>query len=284
MDDMLLWVMLITFVAGVGGTGLGGIISICIKYDSKRVVSLFLSFAGGIMLSVVCFDLILDALLPGDPTNSVGIYIVIAGIIVGFVLVWLLNYVIDKHTNSELSHIDHTHPKTADDLDELIHSDHLEKHLEDKSSLFSAGLIMAAAIALHNLPEGMVIGSAYTGGSVASLWTGGGFIMACLIGLHNIPEGMAIAVPLAAGGMSRGKAVLITAASGLPTVLGAVLGYWLGSMGPLMNALSLSFASGAMLYVVFGELLPEAILMWRSKLPAVGTMIGIILGLIIIYA
>lgn len=284
MDDMLLWVMLITLVAGVGGTGLGGVISACIKYDSKRIVSLLLSFAGGVMLSVVFFDLILDALFPDGGTETVGVFTVIAGTAIGYTLVWILNYVIDKHTNPELTHIDNTHPKTADDLDELIHSDHLEKHLEDKSNLFTAGLIMAAAIALHNLPEGMVIGSAYTGTSPAGLWTGGGFIMACLIGLHNIPEGMAITVPLVAGGMRRTKAVLITALTGIPTVLGALLGYWLGSMGPLMHALSLSFASGAMLYVVFGELLPEAILMWRSKLPAVGTMVGIIVGMIIIYA
>ena len=54
-------------------------------------------------------------------------------------------------------------------------------------------------------------------------------------------------------------------------------------MGPIALALSLSFASGAMLYVVFGELLPEAILMWRSKLPAAATVIGMLTGLIIIY-
>ena len=51
-----------------------------------------------------------------------------------------------------------------------------------------------------------------------------------------------------------------------------------------MLSLSLSFASGAMLYVVFGELMPEAILMWRSKLPALATVIGILAGLVIIYA
>lgn len=283
MDNMILWVVLITLIAGVGGTGLGGLISVCIKYDSKRIVSLFLSFAGGVMLSVVCFDLIMEALFPASG-ESVGIYLVIAGIVVGYVLVWVLNYFIDKHTNPELGHIDDSHPRTADDLDELIHSDHLEKHMKERSSLFSAGLIMAAAIALHNFPEGMVIGSAYTGGGESQLLTGGGFLMACLIGLHNVPEGMAITVPLVAGGMGRVKAVLITAASGIPTVLGALLGYWLGTMGPVMHALSLSFASGAMLYVVFGELLPEAILMWRSKLPAVGTMVGVLVGLLIIYA
>ncbi|NCC67218.1 MAG: ZIP family metal transporter, partial [Clostridia bacterium] len=100
---------------------------------------------------------------------------------------------------------------------------------------------------------------------------------------HNIPEGMAITVPLVAGGMKKSKAILITAASGFPTVIGAILGYWLGNMGDNMQALALSFASGAMLYVVFGELLPESILMWRSKLPAVAVMFGIAVGMVIIY-
>lgn len=284
MNVMLLWILLVTFCAGVGGTGLGGVVSACFKRDSKKIVSLLLSFAGGVMLAVVCFDLITAALNQEGWSSGKGLTVVIIGIVIGYGLVGLLNYIIDKKTNPEVAHIDECHPKTADDLNELIHSNHLEKHMADKNELFVAGLIMAAAIALHNLPEGMVIGAAYSGESITQLLSGSGFVMAVLLGLHNIPEGMAIAVPLIAGGMSRGKAVLITAVSGFPTVLGALLGYWLGSMGPIMHALSLSFASGAMLYVVFGELLPEAILMWRSKLPAMGTMVGLIVGLIIIFS
>lgn len=277
MDNMILWVILITFVAGVGGTGLGGLLSICIRYDSKRIVSLFPSFAGGVMLSVVCFDLIMEAIEP-EGAEPVGVLPVLVGIALGYIVVWLLNYFIDNSTNPEIEHIDKHHPKTADDLDELIHSNHLEKHLDERSSLFTAGLIMAMAIALHNLPEGMVIGSSYVGGDTVGLWTGSGFIMACVIGLHNVPEGMAITVPLVAGGMERGRAVLITALSGLPTVFGAMLGYWLGNMGPFAHSMSLSFASGAMLCVVFGELLPEAILMWRSKLPPQGRSLGWLWG------
>ena len=107
--------------------------------------------------------------------------------------------------------------------------------------------------------------------------------MAIMIGLHNIPEGMAVSVPLVAGGMHKAKAVVITALSGAPTVIGAVIGYYTGSIGDTALALSLSFASGAMLYVVFGELLPESILMWRSKLPAFAVMTGLLVGLLIIF-
>ena len=79
------------------------------------------------------------------------------------------------------------------------------------------------------------------------------------------------------------RVVCITALSGAPTMLGALLGYWLGEIGPLGLALSLGFASGAMLYVVFGEILPQAFIMYRSKLPAFSAIIGILAGLFIIY-
>ena len=200
------------------------------------------------------------------------VFFVVAMTAVGFAIIYVLNAVIDKKTNPQVKHIDKNHPKTADQLSELIHSDHYDEHKKEYeenksqrslSQLFIAGLVMAFAIALHNFPEGMVIGASYASDEL----TGGvdGIAMAIVIGLHNIPEGMAVSVPLVAGGMHKVKATLLTALTGAPTILGAMLGYFLGTLSPVMLALSLSFASGAMLYVVFGELLPEAILMWRSK-------------------
>ena len=67
-------------------------------------------------------------------------------------------------------------------------------------------------------------------------------------------------------------------------ILGALLGYLLGEIGPLGLTMSLGFASGAMLYVVFGEILPQAIIMYRSKLPAFSAIAGILVGLLIIFA
>lgn len=281
MNSVFWWTVLITFISGVGGTGLGGVVSACFRKDSKKTVSLLLSFAAGVMLAVVCFDLIQKAIFP-DTGVEIPIYIVILGCFFGYSLVAFLNNVIDRKTNPEIKHIDKEHPKTADDLDELVHANHLNKHILENSSLFVAGIIMAFAIALHNIPEGMVIGAMYSGEDVSQIITSSGFVMAIVIGLHNVPEGMAVSVPLIAGGMNKAKAILVTALSGFPTVLGAMLGFWLGSLGPIMNSLALSFASGAMLYVVFGELLPESILMWKSKLPSVAIMIGLMLGLVVI--
>ena len=76
----------------------------------------------------------------------------------------------------------------------------------------------------------------------------------------------------------------MTALYGVPTIIGALLGFVIGEIGQLGLALSLGFASGAMLYVVFGEILPQAIIMYRSKLPAFSAIIGILVGLFIIFA
>ena len=141
---------------------------------------------------------------------------------------------------------------------------------------------MACAIALHNVHEGMTIGASYASNN--GVMGSAALVLAVLIGLHNIPEGMAVSVPLISGGMGKGKAVLLTACSGIPTIIGALLGYLLGDIGAVGLALSLGFASGAMLYVVFGEIFPQAILMYHSKLPAFFSIIGVLAGLIIIFA
>ena len=281
----MIWsVIAITALAGMGGTGMGGLISCLFRKDSSKTVSLLLSFAAGVMTSVVCFDLLTEALHSNEMGS--GVTLVVIGVLVGYVVIALLNAWIDRNTNHEVAHIDENHPRTADSLEELTHANHLQEHREGRqprSGLFLAGLVMAAAIALHNVPEGMVIGASFARTAQETLLNRGGLTMAIVIGLHNIPEGMAVAVPLISGGMPKWRSVVVTAATGFPTILGALLGFAVGAMGPIALALSLSFASGAMLYVVFGELLPESILMWRSKLPATATIVGMLTGLVIIY-
>ena len=281
----MIWSVIgITALAGMGGTGMGGLVSCLFRKDSSKTVSLLLSFAAGVMTSVVCFDLLTEALHPDNMNTNV--WLVVMGVLVGYVVIAVLNAWIDRKTDHEVAHIDENHPRTADSLEELTHANHLQEHREGRqprSGLFLAGLVMAAAIALHNVPEGMVIGASFARTAGQAQLNRGGLTMAIIIGMHNIPEGMAVAVPLISGGMPKWRSVLVTALTGFPTVLGALLGYSVGAMGPFALALSLSFASGAMLYVVFGELMPESILMWRSKLPAAATIIGMLTGLIIIY-
>lgn len=286
MTDFL-FITIATLIAGVGGTGLGGFIGALFRKESRRLTSLLLSFAAGVMLAIVCLDLLIDAIESSQEISDLGVLFVIVGVVAGVAVVYGLNLLIDKKTAHEGFHAaDEDHPETHDDLDELIHADHLAEHRERNDSpttLFVAGLIMAAAIALHNLPEGIIIGAGFAAQTDIAAATGAGMVLAFLIGLHNVPEGMAVSVPLINGGMKRVRAVLITALMGLPTVFGAWIGFLVGDIGPVGLMISLSFASGAMLYVVFAEIIPQSVLMYRSKLPAFFVIIGILLGLLIIY-
>ena len=279
------FVTLVTLISGAGGTGLGGFIGALFKSESNRTISLLLAFAGGVMTAMVCFDLLAEAEEAASQIAEHGVVLVIFAVALGVAVVYLLNHLIDRKTRKEVSHTaDEHHPETHDDIDELVHTDHLnmhKRHNDSRLSLFVAGVVMACAIALHNIPEGMTIGASFAVSD--NLMWGTGMIMAVLIGLHNIPEGMAVAVPLISGGTGRVRATLLTAACGLPTVLGAWLGFWLGDIGPLGLTMSLGFASGAMLFVVFGEIMPESYLIYRSKLPAFAVMVGLALGMFMIF-
>ncbi|MDE6605093.1 MAG: ZIP family metal transporter [Clostridia bacterium] len=262
MDYLL--IVLVTFISGVLGTGLGGFIGAVLRRNSNKIISVLLSFAGGVMLAVVCFDLMeqpLEMMKAGLLPSYTPIVVVLA-VVVGYCAVYFLNKVIDSR---------------ADRL--RLRSDKLIS-----SNLYTAGLVMMIAITLHNLPEGVVIGASYAmeDDLTANLFSGAGFIMAIVIGLHNIPEGMAVSVPLISGGMGKVKAVLLTALSGLPTVLGALLGYALGNINAITLTVSLGFASGAMLYVIFGELLPDAVIMWRNKLSAFSIFVGLLIGFLLV--
>lgn len=175
------------------------------------------------------------------------------------------------------------HPATHDAIDELMHVDHYNEHVQthgSKRDLWVAGVVIAFAIALHNIPEGMSIGASYNVdlGSVGSA----ALVLAILIGLHNIPEGMAVAVPLIAGGMSRPRAVILTACSGLPLVLGALLGFWLGDIGPAGAFCLFGFCFRRHALCCLRRDLPQAILMYRSKMPAFFLIAGMLIGVIII--
>ncbi|MDE6189635.1 MAG: ZIP family metal transporter [Clostridia bacterium] len=254
-------ITIITLTSGVVGTGLGGLLGGAFKRDSDKIISILLAFAAGVMLSIVCFDLMsapISKMRQGLLPSFTPIIVAIA-VIIGYCLVYFLNRFIDGRAA-------------------------LSKKASSKSSLFVAGITLIVAIAVHNLPEGMVIGASYANqpNMLANLFKSSGFIMAIVIGMHNIPEGMAICVPLLTGGMKKTKAVLLTALSGLPTVFGALLGYSLGGINDVALILSLGFASGAMLYVALGELIPQAITLWKSKLTSFSLFTGLLVGFLLV--
>ena len=281
------FVTLVTLISGAGGTGLGGLIGALFKSESNRTISLLLAFAGGVMTAMVCFDLLAEAEEAASQVTEHGVLLVILAVALGVAVVYLLNHLIDRKTRKEVSHTaDADHPETHDDIDELVHADHLnmhKRHHDSKLSLFVAGVVMACAIALHNIPEGMTIGASFAVSS--DLMWGTGMIMAVLIGLHNIPEGMAVAVPLISGGMPDACAPsLLTAACGLPTVLGAWLGFWLGDIGPLgpRHVARVRLRRHALCGVRRNHA-RSSYLIYRSKLPAFAVMVGLALGMFMIF-
>ena len=254
-------IILLSAVAGVVGMGLGGLIAALVGKTSPRAMCWMLSFAGGVMISIVGFELIPEGIELG------GMGISILGLVLGIVLVALLNWILDKVT------IKNGHNSLEAHIAE-VGINH-QNEFAGNPSLLRSGVLMLLAIAFHNLPEGIAIGAA----GAHNIWMGR--ILAVTIALHCIPEGMAIASPLIGGGMTKVKAITLTALSGTPTILGGIIGMWFGGISEVALALALTGAGGAMLYVVFSEVLPQSSIITKSRFTTYAALGGIIVGLLI---
>ncbi|MGN0789932.1 MAG: ZIP family metal transporter [Christensenellales bacterium] len=244
----MLKVLLYGAVSGIVGTMLGGVISAFLSKKDK-VIGVLFAVAAGVMLAIVSFDLIPEAYAEG------GVWTLAASVLAGVVLVVILDEITKAVT------------KKGGDI--------IEEGRKRRVEMTKTGILMMLAIAVHNLPEGLVIGS--------SELKSRGLLMALLIGLHNIPEGIAVAAPLIAGGMKKRKAILITASTGIPTLIGAVIGYYIGLASATFVAVSLGIAAGAMLAVIFAEMLPESLKLNESKAPGFAAVISVVVGAVAIY-
>ena len=251
--------ILLSAIVGAGGMGLGGFIAAIIGKRSPSMGSYLLAFAGGVMTGVVSFGLIPESM---ELSNTA---LTIAGLIIGVLFVMMLNRIIDKTTVSENDKLKIHHTP-----DEFYHTCGL-----DTSRLLQSGMIILGVIAIHNIPEGIAIGA---GGSHDYSF---GLSLAVMLAVHNIPEGMAIAASLIFSGMQKWKVILFSTLAGATTSVGAVMGIFVGGISDTALALALSSAGGAMLYVVFGEIIPQSIIMTKSRVAAIVALSGIILGLIV---
>ena len=252
-------IILMSLIAGVAGMGLGGLLTALLGSKSDKMIGIFLSFSGGVMVSIAFVELIPEAI---ELSNT---WIMVAGLFLGAFLVFVLHTIIDNLSRSEGS------SKLHETFAEFFHSGDV---ISKKTSMLRSGMIMLFAIGLHNVPEGLAMGAA--GNYNARL----GLALAVIIGLHNIPEGMAVSAPLMLGGLSKTKSVIITLIAGSTTVLGAVIGVIIGSISDVAIALSFGAAAGAMLYVVIGEILPQSIVMSKNHVPTIFAFIGMVTGML----
>lgn len=212
-------------------------------FFGKKTISKTLSFTGGIMIGIVFFDLFPLAL---DLSNA---YISIVSVLIGVFFTALLDSFINKDESMNMT---------------------------KEKKFINTGIMLLISMAIHNFFEGMAIGSS----SVENLQLG--LLVAIAIGLHDVPEGMAIAAPLTAGLMKKNKIISLTIFSGVSTILGAILGYLLGGISIILHSVCLSLAAGAMLYVVYGELLPDAFSLSPKKQSAIMIILGIAVTFILL--
>ena len=274
MDTLIL---VLSLVAGVVGTGVGGVLGVLLKSKGNKAMSRILSFAGGVMVGIVVFEMLPESFESSEIAlaNRYGVFVTLASVVCGIVIIFGLNKLLDKIENIRETHRspEELHHETA----VLQITQNKESGKGDTKSLLKAGIVMLLAITLHNLPEGMAIGASGT----ADLKMG--ILVAVLIAVHNIPEGMAISAPLASGGVKAWKTILLTASAGAATVIGAVIGLAIGGIGQLAIAICMGLAGGAMLYVTFCEIIPQAILMDEGRIPAASMLIGILCAMIFVY-
>lgn len=259
MSNALLWA-----AAGTGFTFLmttlgAALVFFFKKQSSEMIQKIFLGFAAGVMIAASVWSLLIPAIEEAEANGMIG-WIPAAG---GFLLGALFLMGLD-------SLLPHLHPglKTA----------------EGMPSKLKRTTLLVFAVTLHNIPEGMAVGLSFAlaaqhGGNPA-LYTAA-MALAIGIGIQNFPEGTAISLPLRQEGMSRFKAFVCGSLSAIVEPIFGILTVLIaGPISPLMPWL-LSFAAGAMIYVVVEELIPEAHLGEHSNLGTFGVMAGFLIMMIL---
>ncbi|MBQ2580993.1 MAG: ZIP family metal transporter [Ruminococcus sp.] len=249
------------FLYALGGTGftffmtvLGSAVVFFLKSDrqDRRVQSAFLGFASGVMIAASVWSLLIPAIDEAERLGRVGWVPAALGFLLGVAFLMLLDRVVP-----------YFQPEPA-------RADCVKRGLGRTSML-------VFAITLHNIPEGMAVGLAFAlaAKSEDGVMLASAIALAVGMGIQNFPEGAAIALPMRQAGRSRTRAFLCGAASGVVEPVFAVITVLIAGTVQVLLPWLLSFAAGAMLYVVVEELIPEAHL-GDSHIGTLGVMIGFI--------
>lgn len=242
------------------GTTLGAATVFFMRGDMKpRVQKALLGFASGVMLAASVWSLLIPAIEMQEAAGGVAWIPAVIGFLFGIGFLLLLDTVIPHlHLNSD--------------------------HPEGRPSGFGRSLMLVLAVTLHNIPEGMAVGVVLAGmlnSSGAIITAASAFALVIGIAIQNFPEGAIISMPLVGLGLSRGKAFYYGFLSGAVEPLGAILTIVLTSLVTPILPYILSFAAGAMIYVVVEELIPEAQAGEHSNIGTIGVALGFALMLLL---
>lgn len=231
-------------------TALGSSLVYFFKSINKNLMDGMLGFAGGVMIAASFFSLINPAITMSKNLNLIPWIVVTIGFIFGGLLLFIGDKIYDIYEKRNKSH--------------------------NKKENLKRCIMLITSITLHNIPEGMAVGVAFgsvvygiDGATIVAAWT-----LALGIGLQNFPEGTAVSMPLRREGFSKNKAFFLGQLSGIVEpifgVIAAILVIKIRTLLPFL----LSFAAGAMIYVVVEELIPESQTNKKKDIMALFTLIG----------
>ena len=223
-------------------TALGASIVFFFKKVNKNIMDAMLGFAAGVMISASYFSLLAPAISSSIELNINTWLVTFSGFFTGGLLLYVADKIFTNLINKQNKRI----------------------------------LMLISSITIHNIPEGLAVGIAF--GSVfyhiAGATTMAAIMLAIGIGLQNFPEGSAVSIPLIREGMNRKKAFIYGSLSAIVEPIFGVLGAILILKMRILLPFFLSFAAGAMIYVVISELIPESQSNERKELMALFTIIG----------
>jgi len=230
-------------------TALGAGIVFFFKRISKTIMDAMLGFAAGVMTAASFFSLLAPAIETCESINLIPWLMVTLGFLSGGLLLFISDKIFNKILNKKNKRI----------------------------------LMLISSITIHNIPEGLAVGIAF--GSVYYGLTGATTLSAILlaigIGLQNFPEGSAVSIPLIRDGISRKKAFFYGQLSAVVEPIAGVLGAILVLKARILLPFALSFAAGAMIYVVVSELIPESQSNKKKEVMAIFTIIGFTIMMIL---
>lgn len=221
---------------------------------SDDIQSSFLGFAAGIMIAASVWSLLMPAMDYAEQQGQNTLLVTAAGFLLG----GLFLFALDK----TLPH---------------LHAEGNER--EGIRTGWSRTTLLVLAVTLHNVPEGLAVGLTFglAGLENQGVTLGAAMVLALGMGLQNFPEGAAISLPLRREGCSKGKSFTYGALSGVVEPIAGVIGALLAESILTMMPILLSFAAGAMIYVVVEDLIPQAHLGRHSHAGTIGVMLGFVI-------